>query len=228
VPKNKVMPIEAALPRVESGMTLAIGGFLGQGHPLTLIRAVRDSSVTDLTIYANDGGFGDDGIVELVKAGKVRTLHCCHLGYTPAVGAAVDAGELELVWTPQGNLIEQLRCGGSGLGGFLTAIGVGTAVAEGKELMTIDGRTYLLEKGVRADVALVHAHAGDTSGNLCHRGTARNYNPIVASCADYVIAEVEHVYCAGELDPEKVHTPGVYVDAVVRSDPCGRARGRSE
>jgi acetate CoA/acetoacetate CoA-transferase alpha subunit len=212
------MSIESVMPRIESGMTLALGGFLGQGHPLTLIRALRDSDATDLTIYANDGGFGDEGIVELVKAGKVRTLHCCHLGYTPEVGQAVTAGALELVWTPQGNLIEKLRSGGAGLGGFLTPTGVGTSVAEGKDLLEVDGRMYILEKAVRVDVALVCAHEGDTFGNLCHRGTARNYNPIVASCADFVIAEVEHICCPGELDPEKIQTCGIFVDAVVRAD----------
>jgi acetate CoA/acetoacetate CoA-transferase alpha subunit len=217
-------PVASVMTRIESGMTLALGGFLGQGHPLTMIRAIRDSHVTDLTIYANDAGYGDEGIVELGKAGKVRTLHCCHLGYTPDVGSAVANGELELVWTPQGNLIEKLRSGGAGLGGFLTPIGVGTAVAEAKDHMTVDGRTYLFEKAVRTDVALVRAHAGDTCGNLCHRGTARNYNPVVASCADYVIAEVEHVCCPGELDPDKIHTCGIFVDAIVRVDD-GRGAG---
>ena len=122
------------------------------------------------------------------------------------------------MWTPQGNLIEMLRCGGAGLGGFLTPTGVGTSVAEGKDILEVDGRTYILEKAVRVDVALVRAHAGDTVGNLCHRGRARNYNPIVASCADFVIAEVEHVCCPGELDPEKIQTCGIFVDAVVRAD----------
>jgi acetate CoA/acetoacetate CoA-transferase alpha subunit len=214
---NKVMPLDAAVSRVESGMSLAIGGFLGQGAPLTLIRALRDSDVTALTIYANDAGFGDAGIVELILAGKVTTLYCCHAGYTPAVTGAVESGLLELVWTPQGNLIEMLRCGGAGLGGFLTPTGVGTAVAAGKEHVSVDGKTYFWERAVRVDVGLVYAHAGDTVGNLCHRGTARNYAPIVASCADYVIAEVDHISCPGELDPERIQTCGIFVDAVVRA-----------
>jgi len=217
MPGNKVIPLDAAVSRIESGMTLAMGGFLGQGAPLTLIRALRDGDASDLTIYANDAGFGDAGIVELVLAGKVKTLYCCHVGYTPAVTGAVENGMLELVWTPQGNLIEMLRCGGAGLGGFLTPTGVGTPVAEGKEHVTIDGRTYFWERAVRVDVGLVRAHAGDTLGNLCHRGTARNYNPIVASCAAYVIAEVEHICCPGELDPEKIQTCGIFVDAVVHA-----------
>jgi acetate CoA/acetoacetate CoA-transferase alpha subunit len=223
---DKMIPIEEAVARVESGMTLALGGFLSQGVPLTLIRALKRRPVRDLVLYSNDGGFGDDGVVELVKAGMVRELHCCHIGYTPDLGRAVENGELELVWVPQGNLIEMLRCGGAGLGGFLTPVGVGTAVEEGHEVVTVDGRKYLWERAVRADVAFVRAHAGDTAGNLCFRGTARNYNTTVATCADYVIAEVEHAYSAGELDPEKVHAPGVFVDAVVRADVtyCGARR----
>jgi len=219
MPANKVTSVDDAVAHVESGMTLAVAGFLGQGAPLTLIRALRDSDVRDLTIYANDAGFGDAGIVELILAGKVRRLYCCHVGYTPAVTRACEEGLLDLVWVPQGNLIEMLRCGGAGLGGFLTPTGVGTSVAEGKEHVTVDGKVYFWERAVRSDIGLVCAHAGDTVGNLCHRGTARNYNPIVASCAGYVIAEVEHVCCPGELDPEKIQTCGVFVNAVVRSQP---------
>ena len=223
---NKVIPIEEAVSRVESGMTLALGGFLGQGGPLTLIRTLKERDVRDLEIYSNDGGYGADGVVELVMAGMVRTLHCCHIGYTPELGREVEAGRVELEWVPQGNLIEMLRCGGAGLGGFLTPVGVGTAVESGHEKVTVDGRDYLWERAVRADVAFVRAHAGDTYGNLCYRGTSRNYNTVVATCADYVIAEVEHAYSVGELDPEKVHTPGVFVDAVVRADVtyCGARR----
>ena len=226
VAMDKVIPIDEAAARVGSGMTLALAGFLGQGVPLTLIRALKLCDVRDLDIYANDGGFGDDGIVELVRAGMVRRLHCCHIGYTPAVGKAVEDGDLELEWVPQGNLIEMLRCGGAGLGGFLTPVGVGTAVEAGHEKVTVDGVDYLWERPVRADVAFVRAHAGDTYGNLCFRGTSRNYNTVVATCGDFVIAEVEHLYSIGELDPEKIHTPGVFVDAVVRADVsyCGARR----
>lgn len=215
---DKMIPVEEAVAHVESGMTLALGGFLGQGVPLTLIRALKERPARDLEIYSNDAGFGDEGIVELVRAGMVRRIHCCHIGYTPDVGRAVEAGEVELEWVPQGNLIEMLRCGGAGLGGFLTPVGVGTAVEAGHRTATVDGRTYLWERAVRADVAFVRAHAGDLYGNLCFRGTARNYNTIVATCGDYVIAEVEHACSVGELDPEKVHAPGVFVDAVVRAD----------
>ncbi len=223
---NKMTPLAEAVARVESGMTLALAGFLSQGVPLTLIRALRARDVRDLEIWSNDGGYGTDGVVELVLAGMVRRLHCCHIGYTPELGKAVEAGRCELEWVPQGNLIEMLRCGGAGLGGFLTPVGVGTAVEAGHEVVAVDGVRYLWERAVRTDVSFVRAHAGDTYGNLCFRGTSRNYNTVVATCADYVVAEVEHCYSIGELDPEKVHTPGVFVDAVVRADVtyCGVSR----
>ena len=223
---DKVVPIDEAVARVRPGMTVALGGFLGQGVPLTLVRALLRRGAGDLEVWSNDGGYGDEGVVELVLAGLVRTLHCCHIGYTPALGRAVDEGRCALHWVPQGNLIEMLRCGGAGLGGFLTPVGVGTAVEAGHEKVTVGGVEYLWEHAVRADVAFVRAHAGDTYGNLCFRGTSRNYNTVVATCADFVVAEVEHAYSVGELDPERIHTPGIYVDAVVRADVayCGERR----
>ena len=155
--------------------------------------------------------------MELVQLGKVRRLVTSHVGYTPAVGQAAVDGNLEIIWTPQGTLIEMMRAGGAGLGGFLTPTGVGTAVAEGKQTLLVDGRKYLLEKALHPDVAFVRAHVGDTWGNLQYRRTARNFNPVVATCADYVIAETEHLSSTGDLAPEHVHTSGLYVDAVVRA-----------
>jgi acetate CoA/acetoacetate CoA-transferase alpha subunit len=221
--RDKVMAADAAIGPLESGMTVALGGFLSQGLPVRLIDAVVASPVDDLTVYCNDSGWGDAGAVQLVLAGKVRKLVCCYIGATPALNAAADAGSVELCWTPQGTLLEQLRCGGAGLGGFLTPTGVGTVVADGKECVMVDGRPYLWEKAVRADVALVHAHAGDVSGNLRHRGTSRNYNTVVATCADHVVAEVERLCPVGDIDPESVHTPAILVDAVVPLDQ-GQAR----
>jgi acetate CoA/acetoacetate CoA-transferase alpha subunit len=215
---NKMTPIDEAVARVESGMTLALGGFLSQGVPLTLIRALKTRPVHDLVIYSNDGGFGDDGVVELVKAGMVRELHCCHIGYTPAVGRAVENGELELVWAPQGNLIEMLRCGGAGLGGFLTPTGVGTVAEQGKQVIELDGRRYILVPAVKCDIAIVRAHAGDTWGNLIYRGTSRNFNVPAAMNAHFTIAEVENLYTLGELDPNAIHTSGIFVNAVVRAN----------
>jgi acetate CoA/acetoacetate CoA-transferase alpha subunit len=216
--KNKVVSLQEAMSRVLSGMTIAVGGFLSQGDPLTLLRGLNQTDVDDLTLVSICGGFRDRGIVELVRNGKVRKLVASHIGTTPDVVKAYLDGNLEVVLTPQGTLAEQLRSGGAGLGGFLTPTGVGTSAAEGKVHMEIDGVTYLLERSIRTDVAFVRAHTGDTWGNLTYRGTARNFNPLCATCAEYVVAEVEFLYNPGEIAPESVHTPGLYVDAVVRSD----------
>ncbi len=218
MPKNKVVGLQEAISHIESGMSIAIGGFLSQGDPLTLMHGLKDSDVKDLVIYSCTAGFRDRGIVELVKAGKVRKVVTSHIGTTPDVVKAYHAGEIEVELIPQGTLAEQLRAGGAGLGGFLTHTGVGTIVEEGKQKIELNGMVYLLEQAIRTDVAFVRAHDGDTWGNLRYRGTARNYNPECATCADYVIAEVEYLYDPGEVAPESVHTPGLYVDAVVRAD----------
>jgi len=218
MPKNKVVGLQEAISHIESGMTVAIGGFLSQGDPLTLIHGLLETDVDDLTIISCTAGFRDRGIVELVKAGKVRKIVASHIGTTPDVVKAYHAGELEVDLVPQGTLAEQLRSGGAGLGGFLTPTALGTMKAEGKQHIEIDGKTYLLEKALRADAALVRAHDGDTWGNLRYRGTASNYNPLCAAAAEYTIAEVEYLYSPGEISPDSVHTPGIYVHAVVRAD----------
>jgi acetate CoA/acetoacetate CoA-transferase alpha subunit len=216
--ENKVISLREAVSRIKPGMTVAVGGFLAQGDPLTLLRALKDSDVDDLTLYSICGGVGDRGIVELVKLGKVRKLVASHIGSTPEVIRAYHEGRLEVELVPQGTLAERLRCGGAGLGGFLSPVGIGTVVGEGKDHVEVDGKTYLLEKPIRTDVALVRAHSGDTWGNLSYRGTAQNINPQCACCADFTIAEVEFLCDLGQIPPESVHTPGVYVHAVVRSD----------
>ncbi len=225
MPKNKVVGLREAISRIESGMTVAVGGFLIQGDPLTLIRGLKASGAKDLTIVSCTTGFRDRGIVELVKAGQVRKIVTSHIGTTPDVVEAYRTGEIEVELVPQGTLAEQLRAGGAGLGGFLTPTGVGTMRAADKQPLELDGKTYLLEKAIRADVALVRAHDGDTWGNLRYRGTAANYNPLCATCAEYTIAEVEYLCSPGEIAPESVHTPGLYVHAVVRADLsyCGSA-----
>jgi acetate CoA/acetoacetate CoA-transferase alpha subunit len=218
MPKNKVRGIEEAVAHVQSGMSIAIGGFLQLGDPLTLMHALKKTGVKDLTVYSCTAGFRDRGIVELVNAGLVRKVVTSHIGTTPDVVKAYRAGEIEVELVPQGTLAERLRAGGAGLGGFLTPTGVGTIVEEGKQKMVLDGVTYLLERAIHTDVAFVRAHDGDTWGNLRYRAAAGNYNWEVATCADLVIAEVEYLYSPGEIAPESVHTPGIYVDIVVRSD----------
>jgi len=218
VPKNKVVPIAEAMSPIRSGMSIAIGGFIGQGDPLTLIDHLKTIDVKDLTIYENDGGFHDRGTVELVNQGKVKKIVASHVGTTPDIGEAMNEGRLEVVPTPQGTLAEMMRCGGAGLGGFLTPTGVGTIAEEGKQVVELHGRRYILVEALRVDVALIRAHSGDTWGNLIYRGTSRNFNVVAATCADYVVAEVEDLYTLGELDTNAIHTPGIFVDAVVRAD----------
>ena len=218
MPKNKVLPIDQAMSHVRSGMSIAVGGFIGQGDPLTLIDHLKTMDVDDLTIYENDAGFRERGIVELVRLGKIKKVVASHVGTTPYIGQAMNEGILEVEVVPQGTLAERMRAGGAGLGGFLTPTGVGTKYGESREEMELDGRTYLLERALKCDVAIIRAHAGDTWGNLIYRGTSRNYNVPAATCADYVIAEVENLYVMGELDPNAIHTSGIFVDAVVRAD----------
>ena len=218
MPKNKVVPIEEALSCIESGMSIAVGGFIGQGDPLTIIDAMKSLDVKDLTLYANDAGYRDRGILELAQLGKVRKIVASHVGTTPWVGKAMHDGTLEVEPVPQGTLAEMMRCGGAGLGGFLTPTGIGTVAEEGKQVIEVDGRPYILVPALKCDVAIVRAHQGDTWGNLTYRGTSRNFNVPAATCADCVIAEVENLYCLGELDPNQVHTSGIFVDAVVRAN----------
>ena len=218
MPRNKVVPIEEAMAHVESGMSIAVGGFIGQGDPLTLIDFLKTMDVEDLTIYENDGGYRDRGTVELALQGKIRKIVASHVGTTPFVGQEMLKGKLEVEVAPQGTLAEMMRCGGAGLGGFLTPTGVGTVAEEGKQVVELNGRRYILVPSLRCDIALVRAHSGDTWGNLIYRGTSRNFNVPAAMCADYVIAEVENLYTLGELDPNAIHTPGIFVDAVVRAN----------
>lgn len=218
MPKNKVVPIEETMSHVKSGMSIAMGGFIGQGDPLTLLDHLKTADVGDLTIYANDAGFRERGIVELVKLGKVRKVVASHVGTTPEIGKAMNEGRLEVELAPQGTLAEMMRCGGAGLGGFLTPTGVGTVAEEGKQLVTLEGRTYILVPALTCDIALVRSHAGDTWGNLIYRGTSRNFNVPASMCARRTIAEVENLYTLGELDPNAIHTSGIFVDAVVRAD----------
>lgn len=218
MPRNKVIGVDEAISRIESGMSIAVGGFLSQGDPLTLLRALNRTDVRELTMYSICGGVGERGIVELVRAGKVRRLVTSHIGTTPEVIRAYREGRLEVELVPQGTLAEQLRCGGAGLGGFLTPTGAGTVVAEGKQMVEVGGVAHILEYAVRTDAALVRAHTGDFWGNLRYKGTGANLNPQCATCADYVIAEVQNLCGIGELGPEDIHTSGIYVDAVVRSE----------
>ncbi|MGE5575782.1 MAG: acetate CoA-transferase subunit alpha [Syntrophothermus sp.] len=212
---NKVVNIEEAVARVKDGMTVMIGGFLGVGTPELVIDALLAKGVKNLTVIANDTAQPERGIGKLVVGRRLKKVIVSHIGTNPETGRQMNAGELEVRLVPQGTLVEQIRAGGAGLGGVLTHTGVGTVVEEGKQKIEIGGRTYLLELPLKADVALLKAYKGDRMGNLIYRRSARNFNPVMATAAELVIAEVEKLVDPGEIDPDEVMTPGIFVDLVV-------------
>lgn len=215
--KNKVATLEAALAKCHDGMTVMLSGFTNVGSPNKFCRAMADAGLKDLHIIANDAGNDKaDGIGTLIVEGCASSIVASHVGLNPKVAEQMHAGTLEVTLVPQGTLAERIRCGGTGLGGVLTPTGVGTSVAEGKQEITVNGRTYLLELPLRAEVAVVKAWKADTSGNLVYRRVAKNFNPMIAMAADFVIAEVEEIVPVGELDPDEVCTPGVCIDMVVQ------------
>lgn len=212
---NKLISIDEAVSKIRDGMTLMIGGFLANGTPNKIVDALAQSGVKDLTIICNDTAFPDRGIGKLVVNKQVKKLYTSHIGTNPATGEQYNKGELEIEFCPQGTLAERVRAAGNGLGGVLTTTGLGTIVAEGKQVINIDGKDYLLEKPLHADVALIRASRGDKSGNLVYRGTSQNFNPLMATAADLVIAEIADMKEVGEIAPEEVHTPAIFVDFIV-------------
>jgi len=216
---DKIVPsVEAALAGVCDGATVMIGGFGGAGQPGELIDALIAQGAKDLTIVNNNAGNGETGLAALLKAGRVRKIIC---SFPRQVDSQIfdglyRAGKLELELVPQGNLAERIRAAGAGIGGFFTPTGYGTALAEGKETREIDGRMYVLESPIHADVALIKAERGDRWGNLVYRKTARNFGPVMAMAARLTVASVHEVVALGELDPEIIVTPGIFVQRVVR------------
>jgi len=218
-PNGKLWPSAAAAlaGTVRDGMLLAIGGFGLCGIPEALIAALRDTGVRDLTIASNNAGVDHWGLGLLLESRQVRKMISSYVGENAEFERQYLAGELEVEFCPQGTLAERMRAGGAGIPGFYTRSGVGTMVAEGKEHKQFDGVTYILERGIRADVALVKAWKADTEGNLVYRRTARNFNPLAAACGRITIAEAEIVVSPGEIDPDEVHTPGIYVQRLVHN-----------
>ena len=204
-------------PHLRDGMSILFGGFMAVGTPEGLVGAILDSGVKDLTLIGNDTGTGGNGVGRLVEAHRVKKVIASHIGLHPETGRQMIAGEMEVELVPQGTLIERIRCGGAGLGGVLTPTGVGTVVEEGKDKLTYDGVTYLVERPLRADLAILKAHRADTKGNLVYLRASRNFNPQAAMAADYVVAEVDEIVPAGDLDPELIVTPGVLVDGIILS-----------
>jgi 3-oxoadipate CoA-transferase alpha subunit len=204
------------------GAVVTIGGFFSEFDiPINLVEALRRQGATNLTIVNNGAGNGDYAIGGLIKDGRVRKL-VSSFPNTPGAWAFRErylANEIELELVPQGTLAERIRAGGAGLGGFFTRTGAGTEVAKGKEVRVIDGQEYIFEKPIYADFALIKAQKGDSFGNLCYRGTMRNFNMVMATAAKVVVAEVDEIVPVGALSPEEIHTPGIFVDRIVLTAP---------
>jgi 3-oxoacid CoA-transferase subunit A len=211
-----VKDARAALERagIKDGATILFGGFGLCGIPENLILALRDSGVKDLTCVSNNAGVDDWGLGLLLQTRQIRKMISTYVGENQTFERQFLSGELDVELIPQGTLAERVRAGGAGIGGFYTPTGVGTVVAEGKELRVLDGREYVLEMPIRGDFAFVKAYQGDREGNLVYRRSARNFNPVVATASEYTIAEVEKLVEPGAIDPDQVVTPGVYVNAI--------------
>ncbi len=228
--KNKLFPsAEAALEGiVADGQTLAVGGFGLCGIPEALIAALRDSGVTGLTAISNNAGVDGFGLGQLLETRQIRKMISSYVGENKEFERQYLSGELELEFNPQGTLAERLRAGGAGIPAFFTATGYGTIVAEGKETREFDGKHYVLETALKADVSLVKAWKADKAGNLVFRKTARNFNPAAAMAGKVCVVEVEEVLEIGALDPDQVHLPGIYVDRIVHNpDPEKRIENRT-
>ena len=200
------------------GMVIAAGGFGLCGIPEVLISAIRDVGTTGLTIASNNAGVDDFGLGLLLQTRQVKKMISSYVGENSEFMRQYMAGELELEFNPQGTLAERMRAGGAGIPGFYTKTGVGTVIAEGKEEKEFDGETFILERGFIADLSIVKAWKGDTQGNLIYRKTARNFNPPVATCGKICIAEVEEMVPAGSLNPDLIHTPGIYVSRIIEGE----------
>jgi acetate CoA/acetoacetate CoA-transferase alpha subunit len=214
---DKVVSSDKAMEKLRDGLTMLIPGFVNVGVPETLIKGIIDKGYTDLNIISNNTSVRGRGIGLLVHEKRIRHITCSHIGSNTETVDMVVAGELSVTFVPQGTLCERVRAGGAGIGGILTPTGLGTPIAEGKPVIEVDGKKYLLEKPLRADVALIHAWKADRMGNLVYRRTARNFNQIFATAADFVIVEAEQIVETGVLDPDLIHTPGCLVDMIVQA-----------
>src|SRR6516162_3495064 len=200
------------------GMMIMAGGFGLCGIPESLIKAIRDAGVSNLTVVSNNAGIDGIGLGILLDSKQIKKMISSYVGENKTFAQQYLAGELEIEFNPQGTLAERIRAGGAGIPGFYTATGAGTQIAEAKEIKEIDGRIYVLERGLRADLALIHAWKADREGNLIYRKAARNFNPIMATAADQVVAEVEDLVDHGQIDPDHIITPGIFVNRIVELD----------
>jgi len=215
---GRVVSLSEVLTKIEDDMKIMIGGFMSCGAPRTLIKGIVEKNYKNLTIVSSDTGRPNDGTGRLICNGQVKKLFASHIGLNPETGKQMNSGEMEVILTPQGTLVEKIRAAGSGLGGFLTPTGIGTVVEENKKIIEIDGEKYLLELPLSADVALIKAWKADKKGNLTYRKSARNFNPLMAMAADIVIVEAEEILEVGEIDPDQVMTSAIFVDYIIRGE----------
>jgi len=210
---------------LKDGMTIMAGGFGLCGIPEALILAIRDSGVKNLTVVSNNCGIDGVGLGVLLDSRQIKKMIASYVGENKTFAEQYLAGELEIEFNPQGTLAERIRAGGAGIPAFFTRTGVGTLIGEGKEVREFDGEKYLMERGLFADLAIIHAWKGDSAGNLVYRKTARNFNPMMATAARMTVAEVEYLVPAGEIDPDHIHTPGIFVKRMIE---VGNARKHIE
>ena len=217
---NKVFPdaVAALAGVISDGMTITAGGFRLCGIPTALIEAIRASGAKGLTFVSNNAGVDDGGLGLLLQTRQVRKMISSYVGENKIFAEQYLAGELEIEFNPQGTLAERIRAGGAGIPAFFTKTGVGTVIAEGKEVREFDGQHYVMERGLRADLAIIHAWKADPEGNLVYRKTARNFNPMMATAADVTVVEVEELVALGSFDPDHIVTPGIFVNRIVRLD----------
>jgi acetate CoA/acetoacetate CoA-transferase alpha subunit len=213
---NKIISLKEAVDKIYDGMTIMFGGFLGNGSAVEIIDALLEKGVKDLTIISNDTAFADKAHGKLVANHRVKKAIVSHIGTNSETINRMNAGELTVEFVPQGTLAERIRAAGAGLGGVLTPTGMGTVVAEGKQVVNVDGNDFLLEKPLKADVAILGASLGDELGNLVYLGTTQNFNPLMATAADVVIVEVEKMVEVGDISPEAIHTQGIFVDFIYK------------
>jgi len=212
---RKVVEKKIAIQSIKDGMSVMVGGFMTAGTPEFLIDALVEQGTKDLTIICNDAGYPDKGVGKLISNGQVKKLIASHIGLNPLAGKLMSEGNLEVILTPQGTLIEQIRAGGGGLGGILTPTGVGTIVEKNKDVITVDGKKYLLEKSLKADIALIGGSISDTKGNTIYNYTTKNFNPVMATAGEIVIVGTKKIVEVGKIHVDNVDTPSIFIDYIV-------------
>jgi acetate CoA/acetoacetate CoA-transferase alpha subunit len=222
---SKVTNINDAISTIKDGQTIMVGGFGVPGTPFTLVEALLQQGTKHLTLIKNEANEPHLGVSKLIEAGRVDRLITSHLGLNTTVLAMMNENKIRVEFNPQGILVERIRCGGAGLIGFISDIGIDTVLSQNKQVITLNGQKGVVEPALRADVALIHAAVGDGLGNLVYEKSARNFNPAMATAADVVIAEVESVVNTGSLDPDAIHTPGAFVDRIVEIEELQDAYG---